>query len=81
MPDTILSNKGQVVIPLAIRQRLGIASGTKLACDLEDGNIVLSPQRDERAVLKYDEAGIPVLEAPTGAPEMSTETVKAILAG
>lgn len=38
---TRLSSKGQVVIPEAIRRRLGLESGTRFVVAGEDGTVVL----------------------------------------
>ena len=38
---TRLSSKGQVVIPEAIRQRMGLETGTKFVVVGEDGTVVL----------------------------------------
>jgi len=42
-----VSEKGQVVIPAAIRRRLGISAGTRMEVSEENGNIrlLLEPQR------------------------------------
>jgi AbrB family looped-hinge helix DNA binding protein len=42
--DTLtLSSKGQLVIPVALRRRLGLAAGAKLHVSEEAGRIMLSP--------------------------------------
>ena len=38
--------KGQVVIPAAIRDRLGIRQGTKVAMIEEEGRVVIQPVTD-----------------------------------
>lgn len=80
MADTVLSSKGQLVIPLEIRRRLGLKAGDRLDCNVLEGKIVLEPRSMEGATLELDEDGIPVLSAPPGAPEMSPSVVKEILA-
>jgi AbrB family looped-hinge helix DNA binding protein len=77
--ETTLSSKGQLVIPLEIRRRLGLKAGDQFDCSVVEGNIVLQPHLLEHATLEMDEDGLPVLNAPPGAPEMSSERVKAIL--
>lgn len=76
---TTLSSKGQVVIPLEIRKRLGLPAGAVISCEVVDGKIILDPKgcRDEASI--SEESGRPVLVAPPGAPEMSPELVKEIL--
>ena len=39
---TTLTSKGQVTLPKAIRQALGVATGSKVAFDLRDGQVVVS---------------------------------------
>ena len=76
---TKLSSKGQVVIPLEIRNRLGLPTGTVMDCKLEQNRIILSPcGSNSNATLITDDSYI-ALEAPEGAPEMSPERVKEIL--
>lgn len=45
MSMVTVSEKGQVVIPAAIRHRLGIKPGTKLDFELEGDSIRVRPQR------------------------------------
>lgn len=76
---TTLSSRGQVVIPLEIRKRLGLSAGTVINCMLEDGSIILTPvapSSQARVVAEYDYVA---LEAPEGAPAMTPERVKEIL--
>jgi AbrB family looped-hinge helix DNA binding protein len=39
-----VSSKGQVVIPAAIREQLGIERGTELSFRVENGSIVVNPK-------------------------------------
>ncbi|HYM13769.1 MAG TPA: AbrB/MazE/SpoVT family DNA-binding domain-containing protein [Bryobacterales bacterium] len=41
MLKTKVSSKGQITLPKAIREQLGIAEGTELAVTVEDGTIQL----------------------------------------
>jgi AbrB family looped-hinge helix DNA binding protein len=76
---TTLSSKGQIVIPLEIRKRLGLPEGAVISCAIEDGKIILdpNPRAEEATLVEVD--GRPVLVAPPGAPEMTPEFVKEIL--
>jgi AbrB family looped-hinge helix DNA binding protein len=38
-----VSSKGQVVIPAAFREELGIGQGTRIAARLEGGRLILDP--------------------------------------
>lgn len=40
---TTVSSKGQVVIPADVRERLGIAAGTRVAIRIEDTHLILEP--------------------------------------
>jgi AbrB family looped-hinge helix DNA binding protein len=44
-PEVIVSVKGQIVIPAAVRQALGIVEGTRVRVEIDESNesIVLTP--------------------------------------
>jgi AbrB family looped-hinge helix DNA binding protein len=44
---TVASSKGQIVIPAALREELGIKAGTRLALTPEGGRLVLQPVTDD----------------------------------
>lgn len=44
---TTVKAKGQIVIPVELRRRLGIDEGTKLALKEEGGKLVIQPITDE----------------------------------
>jgi antitoxin PrlF len=46
MPSSSLSSKGQVTIPLEIRNRLGIKEGDRVEFLIEDGKTILRPIRE-----------------------------------
>lgn len=46
MDVTVLSTKGQVIIPAGIRRALGLEARTRLRVEERDGEIVLTPVRD-----------------------------------
>ncbi len=77
---TTLSSKGQVVIPLEIRKRLRLPVGATISCYLENGRIILDPVLEQQSALCVAEDGYVALEAPAGAPEMTPQLVKEILA-
>ncbi|MEM8952732.1 MAG: AbrB/MazE/SpoVT family DNA-binding domain-containing protein [Verrucomicrobiota bacterium] len=53
---TTLSSKGQVVIPLEIRKKLGLAEGAVISCEIVDVKIVLDPNpTGEKATLSEEE--------------------------
>jgi AbrB family looped-hinge helix DNA binding protein len=76
---TTLSSKGQIVIPLEIRNRLGLPTGAVFDCDLEDGRIILTPAVKSSYARLISEEDYVALEAPDGAPAMTPKRVKEIL--
>jgi AbrB family looped-hinge helix DNA binding protein len=44
---TVVSSKGQIVIPAALRDELGIEAGTRVAIQREDNHLVLQPITEE----------------------------------
>ena len=54
MDTTVLSSRGQVVLPKAVRDRLGLEAGQRLAVEVSGRSIVLKPElranRPARAV-------------------------------
>jgi AbrB family looped-hinge helix DNA binding protein len=80
---TTLSTKGQVVLPQAARKKLGLQPGAKLACFVQEGDVVLRPMRRPvgKARLVFSKVtGLPVIVPPRGAPPLTTEAVKEALA-
>lgn len=47
MNTTIVTTKGQIVIPIEIRKKYGLKVGTKIRFDDEDGEIKLVPITEE----------------------------------
>ena len=80
--ETKVLEKGQVVIPVSLRKRLGIKSGDKLTADVKNGNIVLSPQRQPKyktRIITSPITGLPVLTSGPNAPVLTNEMVEEIL--
>src|SRR5208283_1770296 len=50
-----VSTKGQLVIPAAIREELGIEPGTRVAIHREGGRVILDPQSLEAKLRRIDE--------------------------
>lgn len=40
---TVISSKGQVVVPAELRQRLGLEKGTRATWKEEEGRLILTP--------------------------------------
>lgn len=79
MSTTTLSTKGQLVIPTRFRKALHLQPGDKVALALEGETLVLRRDQPGRARL-VEKRGRKVLVAPPGAPPMTPEVVKALLA-
>ena len=79
MSSTVLSSKGQLVVPREIRQRLGLSPGDKLECEVQGEALVITPSKKERATSRVASDGFPVLSAPASSPEMTPELVKSLL--
>jgi AbrB family looped-hinge helix DNA binding protein len=47
MKTTIMTSKGQIVIPSLIRRHLQIKQGTKLSIEERDGELVLKPMSSQ----------------------------------
>ena len=81
--QTRVSTKGQVVLPGAIRRKLGIRAGDPLDAGIEEGRIVLTPHRRrtlEARIIEDPITGFPVLYAGPDAPVLTSERVRELLA-
>lgn len=79
---TKLSTKGQVVLPSAIRRKLGLRVGDELEAYVERGRIILSPKvgRKRKARIITDPiTGMPALTFGPGAPTLTSAEVREIL--
>jgi AbrB family looped-hinge helix DNA binding protein len=79
MNTAIISSNGQLIIPDQFRKALHLQPGDKVSLTLEGEKLVLRRDEPSRATL-VDENGRKVLVAPSDAPPMTTETIKALLA-
>ena len=67
MPSTTVTSKGQVTIPKAVRDELGLRAGDRVAFRvLEDGTVVVEPETvellDLRGILRPKRKGITIAE-------------------
>ncbi|HKS74248.1 MAG TPA: AbrB/MazE/SpoVT family DNA-binding domain-containing protein [Terriglobales bacterium] len=80
--QTKVSTKGQVVLPGAIRRRLGLRAGDPLDANIEEGRIVLTPRRKgsrPSKIVADPLTGLPVLSAGADAPALTSKEVEEIL--
>ena len=81
--QTRLSTKGQVVLPVPLRRKLGLRAGDPLDASINEGRIVLTLRRPaaRRARIIEDQLiGTPVLSFGTNSPVLTTREVEEILA-
>jgi AbrB family looped-hinge helix DNA binding protein len=79
---TVVSSKGQIVLPAPVRRRLDLSPGTEMRVEVEAGNVVLKPIG--RPVPKCRQStsavsGLPVLEIRGAAASLSSAQVKELL--
>jgi AbrB family looped-hinge helix DNA binding protein len=62
---TVVSSKGQIVIPAALREKLGIKAGTRIAIRSEENQLILQPITDEfiRSLVGCCKGGDSLVEA------------------
>ncbi len=81
---TKVSTKGQVVLPSAIRRRLGLRPGDSLDAKIEGGRVILTPQKKRTQkkgkIVTDPVTGFPVLTLGPGAPVLTSKQVEEILA-
>ena len=59
MERATLSSRGRVVLPRAVRRRLGLTRGQRFAVGVAGGDVVLRPLVDERRAVARPAAGRP----------------------
>lgn len=75
---TTMDRAGRVVVPKALRERLGAVGVVEVEIAENDGVIEIRPlDRDVR--LEAAEDGRPVLRAPTDAPPLTDDDVRALI--
>ena len=79
MHSATISTKGQLVIPTRFRKALHLQAGDKVSLTLEGDKLLLQREQPRRARL-VEKNGRKVLVAPRGAPPMTPEVVKSLLA-
>lgn len=80
---TTLSSKGQVVLPVAARKRLGLKAGTRFDCRVPSGQIVFTPAESKRArsrFIKSKLTGLVVTQGGANAPVVTSDQVRALVA-
>jgi AbrB family looped-hinge helix DNA binding protein len=81
--ETTLSTKGQIVLPQGARRRLALRPGTKFACRVANGSIVLTPKtlpQGKPRLVRDRASGLTITQGPVNGPTITSEHVRAILA-
>lgn len=82
MATTILSSKGQVVLPRLVRSKLNLAAGTKFLCEIQGDSVVLTPEHPRRAARDYvtdPHTGLRVRKAPENSEPVTTEMIRSLM--
>jgi len=81
--QTRVSAKGQVVIPVPIREELGIRPGDSLDISVEQDRIVLTARKKgkkhEARIIEDPITGFPVIDVGPDAPVLTGEMVRELL--
>jgi AbrB family looped-hinge helix DNA binding protein len=81
---TIISSKGQVVLPVALRRKLALYPGDALDISVEEGARIVMKRRPSRRrkmkIVTDPISGLPALKGPPGTPKLTSEMVKEMLA-
>ncbi len=80
--QTKLSTKGQVVLPGAVRRKLGLDAGDALNVTVEEGRVVLAPMKKRSRkvrIIRDPITGLPVLSAGRDAPTLTSKQVREAL--
>jgi AbrB family looped-hinge helix DNA binding protein len=80
--QTKVSTKGQIVLPLPLRRKLGIRAGDSMDIAIEQDRIVLTaPKRThtKARIIKDPITGFPVIDAGPDAPVLTSEMVRELL--
>jgi AbrB family looped-hinge helix DNA binding protein len=80
--QTRVSTKGQVVLPVAVRKRLGIRAGDALEISTEQDRIVLkppTPPKYEARIVKDPVTGFVAIDLGPDAPVLTSEMVRELL--
>lgn len=76
--QTKVSSKGQVVLPIAIRNQLHIKEGDPLEILVEEERVVLVPKKRRKFktwIETSSRTGLPVIVSEPGAPKITGEWV------
>jgi AbrB family looped-hinge helix DNA binding protein len=75
MERTLLSSKGQVVIPKAVRDALHLEPGTEFTVKTQDNQVILQPVKSKKRFTARDLAG----SIPYTGPALSIKEMEAAI--
>ena len=78
MSKTVVSKKGQVVIPKNIRERLGLTPGTILKVQVEGKKVILEPLQEPPKEV-FVEAGLKITEPLLHEAKITSDEAKRLL--
>lgn len=79
---TTLSSKGQVVLPAAVRRRLGLLPGAEMRVNIEANRVILEPLGRTAPKIRQTTSpisGLPVIEITDVHPPLTSEQVNELL--
>lgn len=74
---TTIDRAGRVVLPLALREALGLTHGGRVDIVAEDGRIVISPQPVEKRMVELNGVVVCVPDEPL--PQLDAAAVRDLL--
>jgi AbrB family looped-hinge helix DNA binding protein len=80
--QTRVSTKGQIVLPVPLRRKLGIRPGDPLDISVEKNRILLTPRKHpayEAKIIEDPITGLPVIDVGPDAPVLTSEMVRELL--
>jgi AbrB family looped-hinge helix DNA binding protein len=80
--QTRVSTKGQIVLPVPLRRKLGIRAGDPLDISVEKDCILLTPRKNpayEAKIIEDPITGLPVIDVGPDAPILTSEMVRELL--
>jgi len=79
---TVVSSKGQIVLPASVRRRLCLSPGTEMRVEVADGHIVLKSIGRSAPKCRQstsEVSGLPVLELQGATEPLTSAQVKELL--
>jgi AbrB family looped-hinge helix DNA binding protein len=77
-----VSSKGQVVLPITMRNKLRIKEGDTVEAKVDNGNILLIPKKQRKFrtwIGKSPVTGMAVIMSEPGAPKITSEMVAKLM--